>query len=152
MGWKTERFELNSGVSGVTELDGQGATWQADIWDFKVPVNTQVILSPSDTIALYLVGDDAAEMPKVTQVRVVIRDVSNEIAKPIIKSCNYQRFKSFQDRKQIVNLEIGEEIVVESEQHIVVMVNGIDAATTGDTDASASLFKLVTTRNRKVSW
>jgi len=152
MGWKQEKFELNQGVTGITELDGQGANWTADIWDFKVPVNTQVILSPTDTFAIYLVGDDAAEMPKTTQLRVVIRDVSNEIAKPIIKSCNYQRFKSFQDKKQLVRLEISQEIVVESEQHIVVMVNGVDAATTGDTDASASNFKLVTTRNRKVSW
>ena len=152
MGFKREKFELNSGVSGITELDGQGATWQADIWDFKVPNNTQIILSPSDTFAIYLVGDDAAEMPKQTKIRVVIRDVSNETAKPIIKDCNYQRFKSFADKKQIVRLEVPEEIVVDSEEHIVVMVNGADAAGTGDTDASASHFKLVTTRNRKVSW
>lgn len=150
--WKTERCEINSSSTGITELDGKGATWTADIWDFKVPINQRFILKPGDTFAVYLVGDDAAEMPKSTKVRVVVRDVTNEAAKPILKDCLYQRLKSFSDRNQLVTLEIAQPIVVDSEEHIVVMVNGADAAGTGDTDASASHFKLLTTRERKASW
>ena len=149
MGQITERFELNQSTSGITESDGAGASWSADIWDFKVPTNTEIILSPRDIFSCYLVGDDVAEMPSATQIRVVVRDVANQSAKAILRDILYQRVKSFSDTKKIAYLDIDREIVVTSEEHIVVMVYGADAAGTNDTDASASHFKLVTTRKRK---
>jgi len=149
MSFREDRFELNQSTTGITESDGLGATWQADIWDFKVPLNTWIKLHPTDIFACYLVGDDASEMPASTQVRVVVRDVANEDSKPILSALLYQRVKAFTDRDKLKNLTIAKEIVVGPEEHIVVQVNGADAATTGDVDASASNFKLVTTRRRK---
>ena len=149
MEWVTERFELNPSTTGITAVDGNGATWNADIWDFKVPFNTQIELNPTDIFAAYLIGDDAAEMPGATQVRVVVRDVASESALPILRDTLYQRVKAFSDVKKLTKLPIDKMVTVETDEHIVVMVNGADAAGSGDTDASASHFRLVTTRKRK---
>lgn len=146
--YKEEAFELNQNTTGITESDGLGATF-ADIWDFKVPLNTTVKLKPGDIISCYLVGDDAAEMPATTQIRVVRRDVANEDAKPILSACNYQTVKQFADVGKMKRLTIDHEVVIGPDEHLVVMVNGADATGTGDTDASASNFRLKTTRKRK---
>ena len=149
MAYKEEKFEINQNSTGITEVDGLGATWEGNIWDFKVPLNTWIKLRPSDIFSCYLVGDDAAQMPAATQVRVVRRDVANEDTKPILSACLYQRVKDFTDKDKMKHLTIDREIEVGPDEHIVVMVNGADAAGTGDTDASASNFKLQTTRRRK---
>ena len=149
MAYIEEKFELNSGVSGVTESDGLGATWHADIWDFKVPINNWILLKPKDVFSCYLVGDDGVEMPAKTQVRIVKRDVANEEAKPILPNLLYQQIKNFRDRDLVMHINVRGVVEVGPEEHIVVQVNGADVATTGDLDASASHFKLVTTRRRK---
>lgn len=144
-----EKFELNGSTSGVTAADGLGATWAADIWNFQLPLNTWLLLRPGDIFSCYLIGDDAAEMPATTQVRVVIRDVNNQEALPILKDTLYQSLKSFTDRDKVVALDIARERIVGPDERIAIMVNGADATGTGDTDASASHFKLVTRRRRK---
>ncbi len=146
---KEERYEINSSSVGITESDGSGATWK-DIWDFKVSVNQQIVLNPTDIFSAYLVGDDTAEMPKNTRVRLVKRDVTNEDAKPLLPELPYQQAKEFKDRALLMHLAIQGTLVVESEEHIVVQINGADATGTGDTDASASYFKIFTHRRKKV--
>lgn len=143
-----EKFELNQATAGVSESDGQGATW-GDIWDFLVPLNTFIILRPQDVLSCYLVGDDTSQMPAATQIRVVRRDVANSEAKPLLANCLYQQVKAFDDKNKWKHLTVGGEVVVGPDEHIVVMVNGADTAGTGDTDASASYFKLTTTRRRR---
>ena len=147
--FKEERYEINSSSTGITESDGTGATWK-DIWDFKVPVNQWIVLSPGDIFSCYLIGDDAAEMPKATRVRIVKRDVTNEDSKPVLPELPYQQVKQFTDRDLLMHLAIVDKVIVGAEEHIVVQVNGIDAATTGDLDASASYFKIFTHRRKKV--
>lgn len=149
MGFIEERFEINPGTTGITESDGKGATWHADIWDFKVPLNTEILLKPTDVFSCYLVGDDAVEMPKTTQIRVVRRDVANEDAEPVLTTLLYQSVKAFTDKDKLMHLSILGKVNVGPEEHIVVMINGADAATTGDVDASASHFRIQTTRRRK---
>ena len=149
MAYKEEKFELNQNSTGITESDGLGATWAADIWDFKPPLNTFLKLKPTDIFSCYLVGDDAAEMPAATQVRIVKRDAANEDAKPVLSACLYQRVKEFQDKGKFKRLTLDREVEVGPDEHLVVMVNGADAAGTGDLDASASNFRLQTTRRRR---
>ena len=148
--FREERYEINSASTGITEADGTGATWK-DIWDFKVGLNQWIILSSQDIFSAYLIGDDAAEMPKTTRVRIVKRDVTNEDAKPVLSELPYQRLKAFTDRDLLMHLAITDRLTVEPEEHIVVQVNGVDAAGTGDLDASASYFKIFTHRRKKAS-
>jgi len=145
-----ERFQLDQLSAGVTALDGLGASWAADIWDFNVPINQDIVIQPGDVFSCYLIGDDAAEMPANTKVRVLLRDVSNEESTPLLPPLPYQQLKAFTDKKKLMRLRIHKEIRVENGMHIVVQVNGLDATgVAGDTDASASSFKLVCHRRRK---
>ena len=146
---KEEKFEINASSVGITEADGDGTNYK-DIWDFKPPVNTWVLLSPNDVFSAYLVGDDTVEMPASTKVRIVRRDVTNEAGGPILGEVLYQLAKEFTDKNKLLHLSIGSMVQVGPEEHIVVQVAGADAATTGDLDASLCRFKLKTTR-RKVS-
>ena len=148
MSWKKEKFELNQNTSGVTASDGQGTTY-ADIWDYELPLNHYIMLGPTDVFSCKLVGDDAVEMPAITKVRVVRRDVSEGQDYPILTKLMYQTVKAFTDRKSYKNLTVIGEVDLRPGEHIVVQVAGADVATTGDTDASASRFKIVTTRKRR---
>ena len=145
---RVERWELNPAASGVTATDGQGAKW-ADIWDFEVPYHVEIVLNPSDIVSFYLVGDDAAAMPNTTQIRMVKRDTANEESIPILSPVNYKTGQEFQDSKKLMHLTMASPISVGTDEHIVVQVYGADALGSGDTDASASHFKLITTRRRK---
>lgn len=150
MGFIEERFEINPSSTGITESDGQGATWHADIWDFKVEANTQIKLKPTDVFSCYLIGDDTGEMPKTTQIRIVRRDVANEGAEPVLTTLPYQLVKAFTDKDKLIHLSIPREVIVDEYEHIVVMINGLDVTgVAGDTDASASHFRIQTTRRRK---
>ncbi len=146
---KEERFEVNPASTGITEQDGRGTNWW-DIWDFKVSLNQVVILRPTDVFSCYLVGDDAAAMPNATKVRVVKRDVANEDSIPILPVVNYKQAQEFADKNLQMHLRaLGGVMEVVAEEHIVVQVSGADATGTGDTDASASHFKIFCTRRRK---
>ena len=146
---KEEKYELNSLSTGITEQDGSGLLWK-DIWDFKVPINQSIVLKPIDLFSAYLKGDDAAEMPNTTRIRVLRRDVANEDAKAVLNEVYYKLCKEFTDKNLLMHLSIHQPVEVGSEEHIVVQVSGLDATgIAGDTDASASFFKILTTRKRK---
>ena len=145
---KVEKFELNPKKSGITESDGVGATW-GDIWDYQVPYHVEVQLKPGDVFACYLIGADTAQMPASTLVQVVKRDVTNLDSTPIVKPLLYQVAKNFTDKKKLLYVDITAPLIVTTDEHIVVQVNGADATGTGGTDASASHFKLATTWKRR---
>lgn len=146
---RDEKFEINSGSTGITESDGQGALW-ADIWAFQIPLNQKIIIKPTSIFACNLVGDDAAAMPNNTQVRVLRRDVSAEDQKTILPACPYKQLQEFRDRNLFMRfLNLGEDVILGEGEWVVVQVNGADATGTGDTDASASYFKLICNRRRK---
>lgn len=144
---KEAKYEINPSSAGITEADGDKTNWK-DIWDFKVPLNTWIILQPKDLFAAKLVGDDTNEMPKATRVRIMRRDVANEDAKPVLSEIYYELAKDFTNWDKLMHLSIKESITVGPEEHIVVQVAGLDATGTGDIDASASYFKILTTRRK----
>lgn len=148
MAFVREKFELNQSSTNVTATDGIGANF-GDIWDFKSLFGTKIILRPGDTISMLLTGDDAAEMPDTTRIEIVKRDVTNTEAIPLLGEVLYGAIKQFSSKKAILKLSITKEIIVNTDEHIVIRINGIDAATTGDLDASASRFALITTRERE---
>ena len=136
------KVEISQATSGVTAKDGAGATWNADNWDLKVEINQSYKLQPGDTFSCYLVGDDTAEMPDKTRIRVVKRDLSNLLAKPLLDECLYARCKAFADKKKILRLNITQPVLLEAGEHLVVLVNGMDKAGTGDLAVAASSFKI----------
>ena len=146
---KSEKFEINSGSTGITEADGSGTLWK-DNWDYKVAVNQWIQITPESTFSANLVGDDAAAMPNITRVRIVRRDVANEDHKTILPECLYKQVQEEQDRMLWMTFKnLTANILLGPEEHIVIQCAGADAAGTGDLDASASRFSLKCQRRRK---
>jgi len=145
---KDEKFEINAGSTGITETDGQGTTF-ADIWVYKIQTNQKIVVNPDSIFACNLVGDDAAAMPNNTQVRVLRRDVTGEDAKTILPACPYIQVQEFQDKNKFMRFRnLVQEVVCGEGEEIAVQISGADAAGTGDTDASASYFKMIVNRRR----
>ena len=145
----TEFKEITESTTGVAQLDGNGATWQRDIFNLTVPYNQKHTLTSNSTFSIYLVGDDASEMPAKTLVRVVKRDADSQELIPLLNTL-YVNCKEFTNVKKIAHLTIkqGQSVVVRPGEHLAIMVNGADVATTGDTDASASRFRITSQRER----
>ena len=143
-----EPKEITESTTGVAELDGQGATWQVDIWNLTIPFNQKHKIGPSSIFSCYLVGDDAAEMPDKTLVRVVKRDMDEQETVTLLSTL-YQNCKEFTNKAKLQKLTTRADILCTAGEHIAIMVNGADVATTGDTDASASNFRLTSLRERK---
>lgn len=143
-----EPKEITESTTGIAALDGQGATWTVDIWNLTIPFNQKHKLGPTNTFSCSLVGDDAAQMPDKTLVRVVKRDMDEQETVTLLSTL-YKNCKEFVDKNKIQKLTVRADILSTPGEHIAIMVNGVDAATTGDTDASASSFKLTSLRERK---
>lgn len=146
---KPEKFEINASSTGITEADGEGTNWK-DIWDYKVQTNQFIEIGPDSIFSTSLVGDDAAAMPNATRIKVVRRDVSNEDEKALLTEVSYKQAQEFQDKKKLMRFRglLGPMMLGEGE-HIVVRIAGADATGTGDTDASASYFKIICQRRKK---
>ena len=146
---KPEKYEINAASPGITEADGSGALWK-DIWDYQVQTNQYILLTPESIFAVYLIGDDAAAMPNSTRVKVVRRDVTGEDESTLITEVPYKVAQEFQDKKKLLRFRgLTRDVLIGEGEHIVVRIAGVDAATTGDTDASASWFKIICQRRKK---
>lgn len=143
-----EPKEITESTTGVAALAGQGATWTVDIWNLTIPFNQKYKIGPTDTFSCYLVGDDAAEMPAKTLVRVVKRDMDTQEIVTLLSTL-YQNCKEFADKNKIRTLTPRNDILCTPGEHIAIMVNGIDVTTSGDTDQTASNFRLTSLRERK---
>lgn len=143
-----EPKEITESTTGVAALAGQGATWNVDIWNLTIPFNQKHKLGPTNTFSCSLVGDDAAQMPDKTLVRVVKRDMDSWETVTLLSTL-YKNCKEFTDKNKIQNLTVRNDILCTPGEHIAIMVNGADVATTGDTDQTASSFKLTSLRERK---
>lgn len=143
-----ESYDIQPSTDGITATDGAGATWNADNWDLKPSAGLQYRVGSWSQFSLYLVGDDASEMPADTRVRVVKRDITNE-EQEIIWTGLYAQVKEFADKKKRACLGCTREFVINGGEHLVVQANGADVAGTGDLDVSASHFKLASKRRRR---
>lgn len=143
-----ENYDIQPSTVGITAVDGAGATWNADNWDLKPSAGLSYTIGPWSQFSLYLVGDDAAEMPADTRVRVVKRDITNE-EQELIWAGLYAQVKEFADKKKRAYLGCTREVKIEESEHLVIQANGADATGTGDLDVSASHFKLASKRRRR---
>lgn len=140
---KIDNYEIKPSTTGVTATDGAGATWNADNWDLLAPANIWYILGGWSALSAYLVGDDAAEMPAATKIRLIKRDVRNEQTAVLWQGL-YAQIKELRGRKKLMTLDgfLKMDVTVGPTEHLIFMANGADAAGTGDLDVSASFFKL----------
>ena len=150
---KHEAFTLTKGDSGVTSQDGLDASTEwGKIWEYHIPVGIGLYILPGHTFSCYLHGDDNAQMPATTRVRVLLKDSAQQDVKTILGPVLYQTLKEFVDRDKIARFNVSEPIKVFEQQYIVVETSGADVATTGGVDqtggASDSYFEMAISRVR----
>lgn len=103
-------FNIDQNDPNVTGTTGTAAL-MTDIWVYKVPRHTVVVLRPEDTISLYC-KDAAAEMLATNAVQLLLRD-PNGIGTEILAGGQYTVFKEFQDRNKVKR--IGRQRIVKSD-------------------------------------
>ena len=112
-----EKIQIDQNTSGLTKSAGTAAVL-SDIYSYPVPDRSQILIKPSDAIALYL-KDAAAECLGTDQVQIVITDPLGRRTR-VIAEGQYTIFKSFTD----VTLKkfFGQRIVVPADFLIKVKV------------------------------
>ncbi len=142
----TERIEITAAIVDVTVGDGNGASF-ADIWALLVPINQKYTVTEQDSLSCYLVGDDTVEMPANTKVRVVKKSIGRVDSSTVTPIVLYSQLKEFADIRKLFFLGVNRTVIGPGE-YLILQVAGADVAGTGDTDGSASSFKITATRTR----
>jgi hypothetical protein len=151
---KQEPFSITKGDSDVTSQDGLNASNEYGmIWEYHVPVGLGLIILAGHTFSLYLHGDDNAEMPDTTMVKVVVLDASKQDEKTILGPVMYKTLKEFQDRDKVARFSCPEPVKVYENQYLQVQTAGADATGTGGVDqtggSSDSYFEAAISRVRQ---
>ena len=131
-------------IPAANRADGTANVW-SDIWKYQVPVGQSHVLKPGHYLATYVEDSSPAEVGSGScQVKVVVRDQSEQDEKAIYGPALYVATKEFQDRDKMAKLQLQHEVLVEERFFIVIQVKD-----DGTVDESDSYFKLETIRIRK---
>jgi hypothetical protein len=133
-----EPFTLTKGNSDVTSQDGLDASTDfGTVWYYQVPNGVGIIVEPEDTFSVYLFGDDSAEMPATTRVRVLVKDSAGSgEAKVLLNSRLYASLKEFQDLDKMAHFDLTEPYKIYEKQYIYIETAGADATGTGGVDVT----------------
>ena len=139
-----EPYNLNDDDGNITEADGTASTW-SDIWKWQCPQGVSLLMQSKDTISAYIEDASAEIAAPDAQVKVEIRDPSEQDKRPIYGPAMYLRSAEFSDSETKAHLNIpAGGLVVKPRDWVVVVVND-----GGTIDASDSYFNLATTRIRE---
>jgi len=149
-----EPFSITKGDANCSEQDGLNATTDFGmIFEYHVPVGVGLVILPGHTFSAYLYGDDSAEMPATTLVKVVLLDSAKQDARCILGPVMYQSLKEFQDRDKIAAFNVAEPVKVYEQQYIQILTAGADAAGSGGVDVTGgtneSYFEMAISRVRQ---
>ena len=149
-----EPFTLTKGDSDVTSTDGLNAsTAYGVIWSYHVPTGIGLIILPGHTFSVYLEGDDDAEMPATTLIKVYVLDASKQDSRCVLGPVLYQSLKEFTDRDKLARFNVSAPVKVYEKQYIEIEAAGADVAGTGGVDqtggSSDSYFEMAISRVRQ---
>ena len=132
-----EPFSLTKGETGMSQQDGLNAStdW-GQVFEYQVPIGIGLMILPGHAFSCYLHGDDGAEMPATTLVRILHKDSSKRDSKVILGSTLYAKLKEFTDRDKIARFDILEPAKIYEKQHLTIETAGADAAGTGGVDVT----------------
>jgi len=147
MGFKDESFTLNSAdtttIPAGNRSDGTANKW-SDIWKYQVPTGQAHVLKAGHRFAAYF-EDASAECGAGTcEIRIEIRDQSEQESKTVLGPILYASVKEFQQDDKMARLDLLKDQEVEERFFIVIAVKD-----DGAIDESDSYFKLETIRVRK---
>jgi len=149
-----EPFSITKGDANCSEQDGLNASTDFGmIFEYHVPVGVGLVILPGHTFSAYLYGDDTAEMPATTLVKVVLLDSAKQDARCILGPVMYQSLKEFQDRDKIAAFNVAEPVKVYEQQYIQILTAGADATGSGGVDVTGgtkeSYFEMAISRVRQ---
>ena len=133
-----EPFHLTDSDPGITAAAGVAATW-SDIWKYQVPQGVTHVLRTEHTFSAYIEDGSAEITAPDAQVKIEVRDPSEQDKRPVYGPAMYSRSIEFQDRDKMAHLNIlPGGLAVKPRDWIVVMVN--DNGTIDQTDSYFDLF------------
>jgi len=143
---KEEVWALNSAdtiaIPSGNRADGTASVW-SDIWKYQVPTGQAHILRASHRLAFYLEDVSAQVSNGTCEIRIEVRDQSEQDRSVIYGPALYVATKEFQDDTKMARLSVRKDVVVEEKFFIVIVVKD-----DGAIDESDSYFKLETVRVR----
>lgn len=155
---KEEVFELNDGVTGITERDLTYSTVDASlqtIYEYPVPVGYSLVFRPEDTISAYLEDDGVpAECVGSVKVDIVIMDSAKQNVRSLLNELRYggistaKVLNEFQDVDKLVHLDIspGQAVIAREGERVCIRANCPGTIKTIDT--SECYFRLTCKRIR----
>jgi hypothetical protein len=116
-----EPFVINQEDSDVTQADGTAEAFQ-DLFLYRVPIGTTIILRPEDVLAFYAEETDASAAQNTGQAKVEIRDATGTEKRPVLGATQYASFAGeFQDEDKLVHLDLAGEVRVAEREYIALM-------------------------------
>lgn len=114
---KPMEFTIDQNDANVTKANGTVAV-MSDIYTYKVPRHTAILVRPEDILSAYL-KDAGAEAAATDAFELVIRD-PNSLTSEVLASGQYAIIKEFQDRNKVKKL--GRSKLVKSDYQLVLRV------------------------------
>jgi len=114
---KSMEHNITQNDANVTAANGTAAV-MSDIYSYKVPRHTAILIRPEDVISAYLY-DAAAEAVATDAFEVIVRD-PNGLSSEIIASGQYAIIKEFQDANKLKKM--GASKLIKSDFTLVVRV------------------------------
>lgn len=124
-----EPFHLTNADPGITSADGTADTW-SDIFKYQVPQGVTHMLKPEHTFSAYFNDGSEIAAPEA-QVKIEVRDPSEQDKRPVFGPAMYARVKEFSEKSKLAKLNVSSDgMQVKPRDWIVVMVkdNGTVAA------------------------
>jgi len=121
-----EPYVITQEDSDVTQTDTTADSLQ-DLFVYRVPIGHTIILRPEDVLCCDLDETDATVCQNTAQVKVEVRDASNEEKKPVLGPMQYANFAAsgvgeFRDEDKFIKLDIHREIKVYEQEYIALQV------------------------------
>ena len=116
-----EPFVITQEDEAVTQADGTANELQ-DLFLYRVPKGTKIILSPDDALCVYVVETDSTAAQNTALIKLELRDATATEKTPLVQATQYANFAGeFQDEDKLIHLDITREIVVGEQEYIALM-------------------------------
>ena len=131
----SEKIQINQKTSGVVQTVGT-ANVATEIVSYSVPDNSELIINPTDFIAMYLhSATGPAELAADTPVQVIVKDPLSRRTR-VIAEGEYVQFKEFQS--SLLKYYLGSRVVIPAKFIFAIKVTGVLAAAVATTRFTVS--------------
>lgn len=126
----SEKIQINQKTSGVVQTVGVANT-ATEIVSYTVPDNSELILNPTDFIAMYLYSATGpAQLADDTPVQVLVKDPLSRRTR-VIAEGEYKQFQEYQS--SLLKYYVGTQVIIPANFILAIKVTGVLAAATATT-------------------